>query len=69
MRVLARNLYRDELNKPTEFEPSQFGSSRDHIAAANAASKGPPTVFVWVWNKTGIKVFLNFWGLTLSFDF
>ena len=30
-------------NKRTECEPSQFGSSREHIAAANAASKGPPT--------------------------
>ena len=26
-------------NERTECEPSQFGSSRDHIAAANAASK------------------------------
>ena len=30
-------------NKRTECEPSQFGSSREHNAAANAASKGPPT--------------------------
>ena len=51
-------------NKRTECEPLQFGSSRDHIAAATAASKGPPTVFVWVLNMyllwTGMKVFLNF---------
>ena len=39
-----------KLNKRTEYEPSQFGSSREHIAAANAASKGPLTVFVWVLN-------------------
>ena len=32
------------LYKRKECEPSQFSSSREHIAAANAASKGPPTV-------------------------
>ena len=37
-------------NKRTECEPSQFGSSREHIAAANAASKGLSTVFVWTLN-------------------
>ena len=49
-------------------EPSQFGSSREHIASANAASKGPPTVFLWVlnvhisivdWNKS-VPQFLGF---------
>ena len=39
------------LNKRTEWEPSPFVSSRKQIAAANyAASKGLPTVFVWVLN-------------------
>ena len=37
-------------NKRTECEPSQFGGSREHIAAA---SKGTPTVFVWVLNVYG----------------
>ena len=39
-------VFNSKMNKRTEYEPSQFGSSREHIAAANAASKGPPTVFV-----------------------
>ena len=39
--------------KRTECEPLQFGSSREHIAAVNASSKGPPTVFVW-----GLNVYI-----------
>ena len=50
------------INKRTECEPSQFGSNREHIAAANAASKGPcihcfcvgfECVYLYVdWNKS-----------------
>ena len=46
MKYIYQN--KQHTNKRTECEPSQFGSNREHIAAANAASKGPPTVFVWV---------------------
>ena len=39
-------IYYIAYNKRTECEPLQFGNSREHIAAANAASKGPPTFCV-----------------------
>ena len=62
-------------NKRTEYEPSQFGSSREHIATANAASNGSPTVFVWVLNvyiycrleEVFLNIFWEGWPWSLTF--
>ena len=61
-------------NKRTEYDLSPFGNSREHIAAADAASNFTHCFYVGFecvyLLQTGIKVFLNFWwGLTLTLTF